>query len=194
MSSISHPIRSMGIIPSNCREIYLYLIKPTARAVVYNFNPDSLNSKFDVTSRCFFTRTASANETSSSGQVSLWSLQVMFNWFILVQVYFQRVLACRTSQQAQVLSYAAAAGCLLLAVPPAILGSVARAAGRFERFENRWLRNAWNSLSVRYRLGQRHRVEQPHPTGWSHLNFTDHPSVSNPKGGRFVPFSPQVYL
>ncbi|XP_032780795.2 high-affinity choline transporter 1 isoform X1 [Daphnia magna] len=42
------------------------------------------------------------------------------------QVYFQRVLACRSPQQAQYLSYIAAFGCLILAVPPAILGSVAR--------------------------------------------------------------------
>lgn len=45
------------------------------------------------------------------------------------QVYFQRVLACRSAQQAQYLSYIAAFGCLILAVPPAILGSVARVVG-----------------------------------------------------------------
>ncbi|XP_046633591.1 high-affinity choline transporter 1-like isoform X2 [Daphnia pulicaria] len=42
------------------------------------------------------------------------------------QVYFQRVLACRSPRQAQYLSYIAALGCLTLAVPPAVLGSVAR--------------------------------------------------------------------
>jgi len=69
------------------------------------------------------------------GQVTLPSLATYLDIYLLIifggipwQVYFQRVLACRTSQQAQVLSYAAAVGCLLLAVPPAILGSVARAA------------------------------------------------------------------
>jgi len=44
------------------------------------------------------------------------------------QVYFQRVLSCRTSRQAQVLSYAASVGCVLLAVPPAILGTLGKAA------------------------------------------------------------------
>jgi len=44
------------------------------------------------------------------------------------QVYFQRVLSCRTSKQAQILSYAASIGCLLLAFPPAILGTLAKAA------------------------------------------------------------------
>lgn len=45
------------------------------------------------------------------------------------QVYFQRVLACRSSQQAQRLSYIAAIGCLTLAIPPAVLGSIARVVG-----------------------------------------------------------------
>ncbi len=38
-------------------------------------------------------------------------------------VYFQRVLACRDEQTAVQLSLWAAAGCLLLAVPPAVLGA-----------------------------------------------------------------------
>ncbi len=46
------------------------------------------------------------------------------------QVYFQRVLACRSPRQAQYLSYIAALGCLTLAVPPAVLGSVARVVGK----------------------------------------------------------------
>lgn len=46
------------------------------------------------------------------------------------QVYFQRVLACRSPQQAQYLSCIAALGCLTLAVPPAIIGSVARVVGK----------------------------------------------------------------
>ena len=50
-------------------------------------------------------------------------------FFFLLQVYFQRVLSCRTSKQAQILSYAASIGCLLLAFPPAILGTLAKAAG-----------------------------------------------------------------
>lgn len=45
------------------------------------------------------------------------------------QVYFQRVLACRSSKHAQKLSFIAAVGCVLMALPPALLGSLARAAG-----------------------------------------------------------------
>jgi len=50
------------------------------------------------------------------------------------QVYFQRVLACRSPSSAQRLSFIAAFGCLLLAFPPAILGSLARAAGIFSQY------------------------------------------------------------
>lgn len=47
------------------------------------------------------------------------------------QVYFQRVLACRSAKQAQYLSYVASFGCVTLAIPPAILGSVARVVGNY---------------------------------------------------------------
>ncbi|KAM3183244.1 hypothetical protein ACTXT7_010730 [Hymenolepis weldensis] len=41
------------------------------------------------------------------------------------QVYFQRVLSARTARNAQVLSYMASLGCLLMAVPPILIGAVA---------------------------------------------------------------------
>ncbi|KAK6011842.1 hypothetical protein OSTOST_23060 [Ostertagia ostertagi] len=42
------------------------------------------------------------------------------------QVYFQRVLSSRTSSGAQWLSFVAGIGCLLMAVPPALIGAIAR--------------------------------------------------------------------
>ncbi|KAI2805083.1 hypothetical protein BLOT_004074 [Blomia tropicalis] len=42
------------------------------------------------------------------------------------QVYFQRVLSSKSATKAQVLSYVAAFGCIIMAVPPMIVGAVAR--------------------------------------------------------------------
>ncbi|KAG0425312.1 hypothetical protein HPB47_027503 [Ixodes persulcatus] len=44
------------------------------------------------------------------------------------QVYFQRVLSCRTVEGAELLSYMAALGCLIMAVPSIIIGATAKAA------------------------------------------------------------------
>ncbi|XP_076044119.1 choline transporter isoform X2 [Oratosquilla oratoria] len=43
------------------------------------------------------------------------------------QVYFQRVLSSKSGHKAQILSYVAAFGCLIMAVPPVIIGAIARA-------------------------------------------------------------------
>ena len=43
------------------------------------------------------------------------------------QAYFQRVLSSQTSQYAQLLSFSAAAGCLILSVPPIVIGAIAKA-------------------------------------------------------------------
>lgn len=43
------------------------------------------------------------------------------------QVYFQRVLSSKTAGRAQVLSYVAAFGCLLMAIPPVLIGAIAKA-------------------------------------------------------------------
>ncbi|VDM76985.1 unnamed protein product [Strongylus vulgaris] len=42
------------------------------------------------------------------------------------QVYFQRVLSSKTSSGAQRLSFVAGVGCLLMAIPPALIGAIAR--------------------------------------------------------------------
>lgn len=43
------------------------------------------------------------------------------------QVYFQRVLSSKTAGRAQLLSYVAAFGCLLMAIPPVMIGAIAKA-------------------------------------------------------------------
>nr|XP_054920427.1 high-affinity choline transporter 1-like isoform X3 [Dermacentor andersoni] len=44
------------------------------------------------------------------------------------QVYFQRVLSCESDFDARMLSYLSAVGCIALAVPPAVIGAVAKSA------------------------------------------------------------------
>lgn len=42
------------------------------------------------------------------------------------QVYFQRVLSSRSAKSAETLSYIAAIGCFLMAVPPVLIGAIAK--------------------------------------------------------------------
>ncbi|CAG9766806.1 unnamed protein product [Ceutorhynchus assimilis] len=42
------------------------------------------------------------------------------------QVYFQRVLSSKSADRAQLLSYVAALGCLLMAIPPILIGAIAK--------------------------------------------------------------------
>ncbi|XP_018008874.1 high-affinity choline transporter 1-like, partial [Hyalella azteca] len=42
------------------------------------------------------------------------------------QVYFQRVLSAKTSRQAQILSYGAAIGCFVMAIPAVLIGAIAK--------------------------------------------------------------------
>uniref|UniRef100_A0A914XRC8 Uncharacterized protein n=1 Tax=Plectus sambesii TaxID=2011161 RepID=A0A914XRC8_9BILA len=42
------------------------------------------------------------------------------------QVYFQRVLSSRTASGAKMLSFVAALGCLIMAIPPVLIGAIAR--------------------------------------------------------------------
>lgn len=48
------------------------------------------------------------------------------------QVYFQRVLSSKSASQAQILSYVAAFGCFIMAIPPVIIGMAARATGMYK--------------------------------------------------------------
>ena len=48
------------------------------------------------------------------------------------QVYFQRVLSARTEKGAMYLSYIAAIGCFLMAVPSVLIGAIAKSTGYFQ--------------------------------------------------------------
>ncbi|XP_065298742.1 high-affinity choline transporter 1-like isoform X1 [Dermacentor albipictus] len=68
--------------------------------------------------------------TIASGDVSQ-----LFDGFLMTalggipwQVYFQRVLSCGSDYDARMLSYLSAVGCIALAVPPAVIGAVAKSA------------------------------------------------------------------
>ena len=45
------------------------------------------------------------------------------------QAYFQRVLACRTPRVAQILSFCAAIGCIIMVAPAIVIGAVAKSTG-----------------------------------------------------------------
>lgn len=47
------------------------------------------------------------------------------------QVYFQRVLSSKSAGRAQLLSYVAAVGCILMAIPPVLIGAIAKATRKF---------------------------------------------------------------
>lgn len=50
------------------------------------------------------------------------------------QVYFQRVLSSKTAGRAQLLSYVAAIGCILMAIPPVLIGAIAKATRKWYLF------------------------------------------------------------
>ena len=49
------------------------------------------------------------------------------------QVYFQRVLSSKSAAGAEILSYIAAFGCIIMAVPPILIGAIAKSTGRNSR-------------------------------------------------------------
>ncbi|VDN01663.1 unnamed protein product, partial [Thelazia callipaeda] len=49
------------------------------------------------------------------------------------QVYFQRVLSSKSSSGAQKLSFVAGVGCILMAIPPALIGAIARNTGKINK-------------------------------------------------------------
>ena len=46
---------------------------------------------------------------------------------ISLQVYFQRVLSSKSASKAELTSYIAAFGCIIMAVPPVLIGGIAKA-------------------------------------------------------------------
>ena len=51
-------------------------------------------------------------------------------FLVLFQVYFQRVLSAKSAARAQMLSYVAAFGCVIMAVPAVLIGAIASATGQ----------------------------------------------------------------
>lgn len=49
------------------------------------------------------------------------------------QVYFQRVLSCKTAAKAKGLSLAASFGCVLMAVPAVLIGAIGASTGKYEQ-------------------------------------------------------------
>ncbi len=47
------------------------------------------------------------------------------------QVYFQRVLSASSATYAQVLSFLAAFGCLVMAVPSVLIGAIGASTGKY---------------------------------------------------------------
>ena len=50
---------------------------------------------------------------------------------VCTQAYFQRVLSSKSASRAQVLSYVAAVGCVIMAIPSVLIGAVAKATGQY---------------------------------------------------------------
>lgn len=59
---------------------------------------------------------------------------IILNLFIRIQIlifqaYFQRVLSSKSATKARTLSFIAAFGCMLMSIPPVLIGAIARATG-----------------------------------------------------------------
>ena len=46
------------------------------------------------------------------------------------QVYFQRVLSCKTPEKARVLSFAASVGCIVMVIPAVLIGAIGASTGK----------------------------------------------------------------
>ena len=51
--------------------------------------------------------------------------------FVIFQVYFQRVLSAKTPGHAQALSFLAAIGSVLMALPAVFIGAIGKATGMY---------------------------------------------------------------
>lgn len=61
------------------------------------------------------------------------------------QVYFQRVLSASSATYAQVLSFLAAFGCIIMAVPSVLIGAIGASTGQLKQQE---LKNGLNYGSL----------------------------------------------
>ena len=58
---------------------------------------------------------------------AVWDVSFFF------QVYFQRVLSSKTAAGAELVSYIAAFGCFIMAVPPILIGAIAKSTGKYNQ-------------------------------------------------------------
>ena len=59
---------------------------------------------------------------------------IYFSFLFFFQVYFQRVLSSKTAAGAECISYVAALGCFIMAVPPIAIGAIAKSTRKFFSF------------------------------------------------------------
>ena len=76
-------------------------------------NKDFLQQLVDIVTTIFFYKDAALILC-----IVLWR-----SWF---QVYFQRVLSSKSASKAELTSYIAAFGCIIMAVPPVLIGGIAK--------------------------------------------------------------------
>jgi len=60
-----------------------------------------------------------------------WTCSKQIGLSLLLQVYFQRVLSSKSAGRAQILSYVAAFGCIIMAIPSVLIGAIAKATRKF---------------------------------------------------------------
>ena len=73
------------------------------------------------------------------------------------QVYFQRVLSSKSASKAELTSYIAAFGCIIMAVPPVLIGGIAKVVFVIQLLSN--LKQYRGNLKTKHRApdGQIHR-------------------------------------
>ena len=65
------------------------------------------------------------------------------------QVYFQRVLSSKSAATAEILSYLAAFGCIIMAVPPVLIGGIAKVKNIYDAIkESRFLEEKHISIET----------------------------------------------
>lgn len=63
------------------------------------------------------------------------------------QVYFQRVLSASSATYAQVLSFIAAFGCLVMAIPSVLIGAIGASTGKYVHTHTH---THWGDLKLQY--------------------------------------------
>ena len=69
------------------------------------------------------------------------------------QVYFQRVLSSKSAATAEILSYLAAFGCIIMAVPPVLIGGIAKVKNIYDPIkESRFLEECNKDRELQNRM------------------------------------------